>query len=399
MRSFYPKRPVSSSDFKISRPAQNRQGCLAFKIASLYNVFGGRYSMKTQTSGPVKIAFFDAKPYDIRSFDETNAGFGFTITYFPNHLTAQTVSLAKGFDAVCAFVNDAVDRLVIENLIRDGVKLVALRAAGYNNVDLQSAFGKLHIARVPAYSPHAVAEHTVALMLSLNRKIHKAYYRTHDNNFTLNGLLGFDMFGKTAGVIGTGQIGKCLIRILKGFGMKVLAYDTFPDEPFRKSAGFDYCDLDTIFKNADILSLHCPLTKATHHMINDNSIAKMKPGVMIINTGRGMLIDSKALLEGLKSRKIGYAGLDVYEEESEYFFEDFSNSGIPDDTLARLLSFPNVLITSHQAFFTQEALRNIAQTTLENVREFFTTRKIPNEICYRCTAAEKCPRKNTGKCF
>lgn len=355
--------------------------------------------MSTLLPKDIKIAFFDAKPYDNRSFDAENSGFGFTIAYFPHHLTDQTVSLAKGFHAVCAFVNDTINGAVIESLVRDGIKLVALRAAGYNNVDLKSAFGKLHIVRVPAYSPYAVAEHAAALMLCLNRKVPKAYYRTRDSNFTLNGLLGFDMHGKTAGVIGTGQIGKCLIRILKGFGMKVLAYDTFQDKAFQTEMSFDYCDLDTLFRNSDILSLHCPLTRETHHMINESSIAKMKPGVMIINTGRGMLIDSRALIEGLKSGQIGYAGLDVYEEESEYFFEDFSNSGIPDDTLARLLSFPNVLVTSHQAFFTQEALHNIAQTTLENIREFFTSRKIPNEICYQCTTMDKCPRKKTGKCF
>lgn len=346
----------------------------------------------------VRIAFYDAKPYDIQSFDSMNTAFGFEIVYIPGHLTEQTAPLAKGSDAVCAFVNDTVDTGTINALARGGTRLIALRAAGYNNVDLKAAFGKLHVARVPAYSPHAVAEHAVALMLALNRKVHKAYYRTRDNNFTLNGLLGFDMHGKTAGVIGTGQIGKCVIRILKGFGMKVLAYDTFQDSEFQKTAGFDYADLDRIFKESDILTLHCPLTKETFHMVNAVTIEKMKPGVMIINTGRGMLIDSRALLDGLKSGKIGAAGLDVYEEESEYFFEDFSNSGIPDDVLARLLSFPNVLITAHQAFFTKEALENIARTTLENIREFFTAQQIPNEICYKCSTTS-CPRKTTGKCF
>ncbi len=347
----------------------------------------------------IRIAFFDAKPYDKVSFDETNRDFGFKITYFPGHLTEQTVSLAKGHEAVCVFVNDEVSAPVIDALAQHGVKMIAVRAAGYNNINLKAAFGKIHTARVPAYSPHAVAEHAAALMLTLNRKIHKAYFRTRDSNFTLNGLLGFDFYGKTAGIIGTGQIGKCLINILKGFGMKILAYDTFPDIEFQKTTGFEYADLDTLYKKSDVLSLHCPLTKETRHMINRGSLEKMKSGVMVINTGRGLLIDTKALIEGLKSGKIGCAGLDVYEEESEVFFEDFSGSGISDDVLARLLSFPNVLITSHQAFFTQEALHNIAKTTLENIREFFTQGKIPNEICYHCTTLSACPRKKTGKCF
>lgn len=346
----------------------------------------------------IRIAFYDAKPYDIQSFDSMNAAFGFELSYIPGHLTAQTAPLAKGFDAVCAFVNDTIDAETMDILAREGILLIALRAAGYNNVDLKTAFGKIHIARVPAYSPHAVAEHAAALMLSLNRKIPKAYYRTRDNNFTLNGLLGFDMHGKTAGVIGTGQIGKCMIRILAGFGMRILAYDTFQDKAFQKTAGFEYAPLQRIFRESNVLTLHCPLTKETFHMVNAATIEKMKPGVMIINTGRGMLIDSKALLAGLKSGKIGSAGLDVYEEESDYFFEDFSNAGIPDDVLARLLSFPNVLITAHQAFFTQEALENIARTTLENIREFFVSQKVPNEICYKCSTTS-CPRKTTGKCF
>jgi len=346
----------------------------------------------------IRVAFFDAKPYDIVSFDGANADFGFEITYLPNRLDAQTAPLAGGYDAVCAFVNDPIDRQVVETLSNAGVRLVALRAAGYNNVDLKAAFGKLHFVRVPAYSPHAVAEHAVALMLALNRKIHKAYYRTRDNNFTLNGLLGFDMSGKTAGIIGTGQIGKALIMILKGFGMKILAFDLQQDAEFQRAAGFDYTDLDNLLKNSDIISLHCPLTRGTHHLINGTAIGKMKPGVMVINTGRGMLIDSAALIEGLKTEKIGYAGLDVYEEENDYFFEDFSISGIPDDTLARLLSFPNVLVTSHQGFFTKEALQNIAQTTLSNIKEYFESGGLRNEICYKCSTTS-CPRKTTGKCF
>ncbi len=354
--------------------------------------------MDTQTFSSVKVAFFDAKPYDIESFDEANRDLGFQITYFKNHLSLETVSLTQGFQVVCIFVNDTVQKDVIEILARNGIQLIAIRAAGYNNIDLKALFQKIHTVRVPAYSPHAVAEHAVALMLALNRKVHRAYYRTRDNNFTLNGLMGFDMHGKTAGIIGTGKIGRVTIEILKGFGMRVLAYDAFPDEAYQKKTGFEYVDLDTLYKESDILSLHCPLTKETYHLINETSIAKMKRGIMIINTGRGMLIDSKALIGGLKTGQVGFAGLDVYEEESDYFFEDFSNKVITDDVLARLLSFNNVVVTSHQGFFTREALQNIAVTTLENVREFFTEHKLPNEICYQCSTTS-CPRKTTGKCF
>jgi D-lactate dehydrogenase len=354
--------------------------------------------LENKIPDPLKVAFFDAKPYDIDSFDHVNKAFGFKITYFKHHLTAETASLTQGFHVVCVFVNDTVDQNVVEALARNGIRLIAIRAAGYNNLDLKALFQKIHAVRVPAYSPYAVAEHAVALMLALNRKIHRAFFRTRDNNFTLNGLLGFDMRGKTAGIIGTGKIGKVLIDILKGFGMRILAYDAFPDREYEKRAGIEYVDLDTLYKNSDVISLHCPLTKETYHLIDERNIAKMKTGVMIINTGRGMLIDSKALIEGLKTGKIGFAGLDVYEEESDYFFEDFSNKVITDDILARLLSFNNVLITSHQGFFTREALQNIAETTLENIREFFTNGKLPNEICYKCSTTS-CPRKTTGKCF
>lgn len=354
--------------------------------------------MDTKLPAKIKIAFFDAKPYDVSTFDAIPKNPAFQITYFNSHLNLQTAPLTKGFDAVCIFVNDAVTKEVAETLYQNGIKLIAIRAAGYNNIDLQSVFNKIHVVRVPAYSPHAVAEHAVALMLTLNRKIHKAYDRTRDSNFTLGGLLGFDMYGKTAGVIGTGQIGKVAIEILKGFGMKILAYDLFQDKEFQKKTGFDYVDLETLFKNSDVITLHCPLTKETHHLINDQTLSKMKQGVMIINTGRGMLIDSKALIEGLKSGKVGFAGLDVYEEESEYFFEDFSNSVITDDVLARLLSFNNVVVTAHQGFFTKEALHNIATTTLDNIKDYFTVQKLPNEICYKCSTTS-CPRKTTGQCF
>ena len=332
----------------------------------------------------IKIAFFDAKPYDIESFDKANKDFNYKISYFKGHLTVDTAPLTKGFQVVCVFVNDTVDKDVIDILEGNEVKLIAIRAAGYNNIDLKSLLNKIPVVRVPAYSPYAVAELAITLMLTLNRKVHKAYFRTRDNNFTLNGLLGFDMHGKTVGIIGTGKIGKVAINILKGFGMRILAYDVFPDMEYQKTGGFQYVDLDVIYRESDIISLHCPLTKETYRLINEASIAKMKNGVMIINTGRGMLIDSKALIEGLKTGKVGYAGLDVYEEESDYFFEDFSNKIITDDVLARLLSFNNVMITSHQGFFTQEALSSIAITTLKNVQDFFVNRKSTNEICYKC---------------
>jgi len=331
----------------------------------------------------INIAFFDAKPYDIESFNKVLKDFDYKITYFKGHLTAETAPLTKGFQVVCIFVNDVIDKDLVEILVSNGVALIAMRAAGYNNIDLKASFNKISVVRVPAYSPYAIAEHAVMLMLALNRKIHRAYYRTRDNNFTLNGLVGFDMHGKTAGIIGTGRIGKVAINILKGFGMKVLAYDLFPDKEFEKTVGFEYVDLDTLYRESDIISLHCPLTKESYHLINKTTIAQMKHGIMIINTGRGMLIDSKALIEGLKTGKVGYAGLDVYEEESDYFFQDFSNKVMTDDVLARLLSFNNVMITSHQGFFTREALESIATTTLQNVQDFFGERKLTNEICYK----------------
>jgi D-lactate dehydrogenase len=327
-----------------------------------------------------------------------NEKYGYTIRYFEDHLNEQTVLFTKGFDVICAFVNDKISEKIIGILKDNGVKLIALRSAGYNNVDLNAAFGNIHVVRVPAYSPYAVAEHSVALMLSLNRKIHKAYNRTHESNFNINGLLGFDMHGKTAGVVGTGKIGRVLIGILKGFGMNILANDNYQDADFAKDAGFEYVDLETLYSKSDIISLHCPLTKDSYHMINKNSLSMMKNKVMIINTSRGQLIDTKALIDSLKSRRIGSAGLDVYEEENEFFFEDFSNQVMSDDILARLLSFNNVLITSHQAFFTKEALYNIAETTMNNIRDFFDDKGIVNEICYKCSSGS-CNKKINGKCF
>lgn len=344
------------------------------------------------------IAFFDAKPYDMDFFNRANREAAFGITYFQSHLSRENAVLCRGHDAVCIFVNDTLDQAVADILAEAGIQLVALRSAGYNNVDLKAVYRRIHVVRVPAYSPHAVAEHAVALMLTLNRKTHKAYFRTRDNNFNINGLMGFDMFGKTAGIIGTGRIGALTAGILRGFGMRVLAYDAHPKENVARESGVAYVDLDTLYRESDIISLHCPLTPETTHLVNAGSIRKMKAGVMIINTGRGKLISTVDLIAGLKRGKIGAAGLDVYEEETEYFFEDFSSSIVNDDVLARLLTFPNVLITSHQGFFTAEALLAIASTTLENIRLYFEEGRCPNEICYRCSEKE-CLRDTQGRCF
>jgi D-lactate dehydrogenase len=346
----------------------------------------------------IQMALFDAKPYDTESFQRENAEFGFQIKYFKNHLNIDTVKLADGYDAICVFVNDRIDREIIQALLKYDVKLVALRSAGYNNVELDAAYKRIHVVRVPAYSPHAIAEHTVALIMALNRKTHRAFYRIRDNNFTINGLKGFDMYGKTAGVIGTGRIGMALIGILKGFGMRVLASDPYPNQEKAMELGFEYVDRDRLYGESDIVSLNCPLTKATYHLINRQSIAKMKDGVMLINTGRGHLVDTKALINALKANKIGAAGLDVYEEESEVFFEDFSNQIVSDDVLARLMTFNNVLITSHQGFFTNEALANIARTTLQNVRDYFDEKPLLNEICYHCKE-DSCRKNEKGRCF
>ena len=327
-----------------------------------------------------KIAFFGTKPYDEKSFNKVNEDYGFEIKYFKGHLNMNNIVLTQGADVVCVFVNDTVDADVIKAMAENGVKLLALRCAGYNNVDLEAAKGRLTVVRVPAYSPYAVAEYTVALMLSLNRKIPRASWRTRDGNFSLHGLMGFDMHGKTVGVIGTGKIATILIGILRGFGMKILAYDLYPDYKFAEETGMTYTTLDELYHRSDIITLHCPLTAETKYMINEDSISKMKDGVMIVNTGRGQLIHTNALIEGLKNKKVGYAGLDVYEEENEYFYEDKSDKIIDDDTLARLLSFNNVIVTSHQAFFTKEALRNIANTTLQNIKDFEEGKPLVNEV-------------------
>lgn len=327
-----------------------------------------------------KIAFFGAKPYDIASFDKVNEKYNYDIRYYKGHLNPNNVVLTQDTDVVCIFVNDTADAAVIDAMVDNDVKLLALRCAGFNNVDLKAAKGKLPVVRVPAYSPYAVAEYSLALMLSLNRKIHRAYWRTRDGNFSLNGLMGFDMHGKTIGIIGTGKIAKILIRLLKGFGMRILAYDLYPDMKFAGEEGISYVSLDELYRESDIISLHCPLTDQTKYMIDKDSIDKMKEGVMIINTGRGQLINTNDLIEGLKEKKIAAAGLDVYEEEGEYFYEDKSDKIIDDDVLARLLSFNNVIVTSHQAFFTKEALHNIAETTLQNIEDFRCHRPLVNEV-------------------
>lgn len=326
----------------------------------------------------MKIAFFDAKPYDKEFFDAANASFGFETKYFESHLTTDTSALAQGHNAVCVFVNEKITAEVIDDLCHQGVGLIALRCAGYNNVDLKAAHQKIKVVRVPSYSPHAVAEHAVGMILCLNRKFQRSYVRIRENNFSIIGLLGFDMHGKTAGIVGCGQIGSKVAGILKGFGMKVLGYDI--DKSQVEKSGCLYADLPTLYKESDIITLHCPLTSKSLHMINRDSIAQMKEGVMLINTSRGGLIDTTALVAALKSKKVGAAGLDVYEEEGKYFYEDLSSSIIPDDVLARLQTFPNVLITSHQAFFTKEAMQNIALTTLENIKAYRDGKFLTNEI-------------------
>ena len=345
----------------------------------------------------MKIAFFDAKPYDKPSFDRFGAENGIEFKYFETKLNEDTVSLANGFDGVCVFVNDNVNAAVIDRLYEMGVRAIALRCAGYNNVDVKHAFGRVHVFRVPAYSPYAVAEHAMAMLLTSVRRIHKAYIRTRDFNFSLAGMTGFDLHGKTVGVVGTGKIGRVFIDICRGFGMKVLAYDKYPAPGLDNGDTVRYVELDELFAKSDIISLHCPLTEETYHMINAETLAKCKKGVVILNTSRGALVDAEALLLGIKARSVGAACLDVYEEESDFFFEDFSGHILEDDTLARLISMPNVIVTSHQAFLTEEALANIAETTVENLLTFFEKGYCENEICYRCGKEADCAVR--GKCF
>ena len=330
-----------------------------------------------------EIAFYDAKPYDMESFDKINDRY--KINYYEDKLNRRTAKFAEGCSAVCAFVNDTLDRDVIDSLKDIGVKAVVMRCAGYNNIDLRYAAGKLAVMRVPCYSPYAVAEHAMALVLMLNRKIHKSYLRTRDFNFSLVNLTGFDLHGKTAGVIGTGKIGQAFIDICRGFGMHVIAYDPYPDKKAAAEKGYCYGDKEEVFSESDIVSLHCPLTRENRYIIGHESLKLMKKGALIINTSRGKLIDSDELLKALRDRRIGSAGLEVYEEEADFFFEDCSSDIITDDTLSLLVSMPNVIITSHQAYLTSEALKGIAETTLGNLDEFFSegadiTRAYTNSI-------------------
>ncbi|EDY19218.1 D-isomer specific 2-hydroxyacid dehydrogenase NAD-binding [Chthoniobacter flavus Ellin428] len=325
----------------------------------------------------MNVAFFSTKKYDQASFLTVNEG-RHHLRFLEPHLTAETAALAKDSDAVCVFVNDTVDAEVLEELARLGVRFIALRCAGFNNVDLAAAARLgIGVGRVPAYSPYAVAEHTVALMLTLNRQIHRAYNRIREGNFSLDGLLGFDFHGRTVGLIGSGKIGAITAKILLGLGCQVIAYDPFPNAECT-ALGVEFVELDHLFRTAHIISLHCPLTPENHHLISSDALSKMRDGVMIINTSRGALIDTLAVIEALKSGRVGYLGLDVYEEEGDLFFEDLSDQIIADDIFTRLLTFPNVLITGHQAFFTRNALDNIAATTIANLTEFETSGRCAN---------------------
>ena len=333
------------------------------------------------SSQPMSIAFYDAHPYDRDSFTEANKQFLYNIDFFDFHLDRRTVLSAKGYDVVCTFVNDTLDADVIAALKECGVQLVALRCAGFNNIDLAAAAAAgLRVVRVPAYSPHSVAEHALALLLSLTRRIPQAYMRTRTGNFSINGLTGRDLHGLTAGIVGTGRIGKLFAEMLSGFGMRIICCDVYQDKEWATKHGFSYVQLAQIFQGADVISLHCPLTAETKHIVNENSLALMKRDAVIVNTGRGALIDAKALVHALKKQEIGGAALDVYEEENKYFFDDWSVDVIKDDTLARLLTFPNVIITSHQAFLTTNALKAIAETTLGNILAFQSGGELLNEV-------------------
>lgn len=316
----------------------------------------------------MRIAVFDTHSYDRHSFDEANKAFGHQLKYFEPRLSVETAALAQGYEAVCVFVNDQLNRPTLEALRAGGTRLIALRCAGFNNVDVAAAEElDLTVVRVPAYSPYAVAEHTVALLLALNRKIHRAYARVREGNFSLSGLVGFDLHGKTVGVIGTGKIGAVVARIMTGFGCRVLAHDQAPNDELIEDLDVRYVPLDDLYEQSDIVTLHVPLASDNVHLIDARAISRMKPGAILLNTSRGGLVATTALIDGLKSGRIGGAGLDVYEREAGLFFEDFSNHVIQDDELARLLTFPNVVITGHQAFLTDTALHNIAETTLANV--------------------------------
>lgn len=342
-----------------------------------------------------RICFFDTKPYDKIFFDLYKDKFGFEIDYFEPKLNADTAIMARGYEVVVAFVNDTIDAKVIDILYEEGVRLIAMRCAGYNNIDFKASYNKIHVVRVPAYSPYAVAEHAIALLLTLNRKIHRAYNRTREHNFSLNGLTGFDLHGKTMGVIGTGKIGKIFIDICRGFGMNVLAYDPYP----IPDSDINYVSVEDICRNSDIISLHCPLTKETKHLIDKDTLKLMKKGIYIINTSRGALINSEDLLSAIKEEQVGGAVLDVYEEETEFFYEDLSGEIIKDDILSGLISMPNVIVTSHQAFLTKEALNNIAEITLQNITDYYEGKGLPNEICYHCIKLNNCDKSENSRCF
>lgn len=328
----------------------------------------------------MRILVYSTKPYDRQFLEAANGGGKHEIDFLEAALTPKTATLAAGYDAVCIFVNDDAGADTLRPLAEGGVRAIALRCAGFNNVDLDAAReASIDVVRVPAYSPYAVAEHAVGLMLSLNRNLHRAYGRVRDGNFALGGLMGFDFHGRTVGIVGTGKIGELVGGIMKGFGCRLLAYDPYPNDACRE-LGMEYVDLPQLFAESDILSLHCPLTPDTHHLIDDAAIQQMKPGVMIINTSRGGVVDTRAVIGGLKSGHIGHLGLDVYEEEGDYFFQDLSDHAIPDDTLARLLTFPNVLITGHQAFFTHEAMTSIAETTLANLSDIESNGESVNSV-------------------
>ena len=327
-----------------------------------------------------RIIFFDIKDYDREFFEKYGKNYNYEMSFFKSRLSLENVHLTKGYDVVCAFTNDDIGKETIDAMAENGVRLLAMRCAGFNNVSLKDIHNRFKVVRVPAYSPHAIAEYTVGLILAVNRKINKAYVRTREGNFSINGLMGVDLYGKTAGIIGTGKIGQILIKILKGFDMKVIAYDLFPNQKVAEELGFEYVSLDELYANSDIISLNCPLTKDTQYMINRRSMLKMKDGVILVNTGRGQLIDSADLVEALKDKKVGAVSLDVYEEEEDYFFEDKSTQVIEDDILGRLLSFYNVLITSHQAYFTKEAVEAITVTTLNNIKDFVEGKPLVNEV-------------------
>lgn len=325
------------------------------------------------------VAFFDAKPYDKEQFIKFGCLRGIKFKFFEAKLCADSAGLASGCDAACAFVNDTVDKAVIDRLASMNIGALAMRCAGYNNVDISYAEGKIKVFHVPAYSPHAVAEHAMAMLLTSVRRIHKAYIRTRDFNFSLNGMTGFELHGKTVGIVGTGRIGQAFADICKGFGMKILAYDKFP----REIPDVEFVSLERLFRESDVISFHCPLTPETYHMLNAKTVPLLKKGVVIINTSRGALIDAEALLDGIRSRTVGATCLDVYEEESDIFFEDFSGHIPSDETLATLLFMPNVIVTSHQAFLTNEALSNIAETTVNNLYRFFSDKSLQNEVSTR----------------